>query len=514
MPGADRVIRRRRAALGAIAPALAALALAAPASCLAAGPSPARAAAGHRAPPAATGTGAATASVSVNPGAAIGPVVPEDFLGLSFEASDLPSIAGFAKSGDLVNLLRSLGPGVMRFGGISSDKTTAWLKEGLAPAWAQATITPQELTALGILARDSGWRVILTVNLGHGEAAAAAQEALAAEAQLGPSLAGIAIGNEPDRYVADALRPAGWAQAAYLSEAGAFRTAIAAAVPGVQIVGPDASTGRRVLAWVTGLAASPERPALLTDHYYPLSKCGGEAVTLSDLVSPVTRRNETSTLERLAAIAQASGLSLRVDETNNISCRGTPGVSNVFASALWAVDYIARAMASGVAGLNFHDLISEPDSYSPLAAGDSSDLASGALHANPEWYALLLARHLLGDRPVSARLASGSRDLTAAAFESPSGSVHIVLVNFAGSSPRPLVVHLRLSRRFAAGPILRLAAPSLRARAHVSLGAGGVSSAGTWVHGRPLPRVSGKPGALELEMAASSAALVTLYPRG
>ncbi len=508
------MIRRRRAALAALAPALAALALAAPASCLAGGASPARAAPVHKPPPAATGTGAATASVSVSPAAAIGPVVPEDFLGLSFEASDLHSIAGFASSGDLVSLLRSLGPGVMRFGGISSDETTAWLQEGLAPAWAQATITPQDLTALAALARASGWRVILTVNLGHGEAAVAAQEALAAEAQLGASLAGIAIGNEPDRYVADALRPAGWAQAAYLAEAAVFRTAIAAAVPGVQIVGPDASTGRLVLAWVSGLAASPDRPALLTDHYYPLSKCGGSAVTLSDLISPVTRRNESSTLARLAAIEQASALSLRVDETNNISCRGTPGVSDAFASSLWAVDYIARAMASGVAGLNFHDLISEPGSYSPLAAADASELASGALHANPEWYALLLARHLIGDRPVAAKLASGSRDLTAAAFASPSGSVHIVLVNFAGSSPHPLVVHLRLSRRFAAGPILRLQAPSLRALAHVSLGGSGVSSAGSWIHGTPLPRVSGKPGALELNLAASSAALVTLYPRG
>ncbi len=496
------------ASVTALATVTMALAPAAPSA--ARGASRARAATVAKTPAPAGKPAIGAASVTVDPAAAIGPVVPSDFLGLSFEASDLHTIAGYASSGDLVNLMRSLGPGVIRFGGISADETTAWLPEGLAPAWAQATIVPQDLAALAVLASETGWRVLLTVNLGHSDAGAAAQEAQVAQAQLGSSLAGIAIGNEPDRYVADGLRPAGWAQAAYLAEAGAYRGAIAAAAPGVPIVGPDASTGRQLLSWLTDLAAS-ERPVLLTDHYYPLTSCGDNKATLSDLVSPVTRRNETATLSRLAGIAHASALPLRVDETNNISCRGEPGVSDAFASGLWAVDYVARAMASGVAGLNFHDVIAEPHSYSPLAVHGPAELASGALHANPEWYGLLLASHLLGDRPVSASVASGNRDLTAAGFVSPSGSVQIVLVNFAGKA-KPTVVRLRLPRRLAAGPILRLTAPTLGATTDVLLGGRAVSGAGTWSHVTPLPLVSGKPGSLELSMPASSAALVTLHP--
>jgi hypothetical protein len=72
-----------------------------------------------------------------------------------------------------------------------------------------------------------------------------------------------------------------------------------------------------------------------------------------------------------------------------------------------SLPYVARAMASDLSGLHFHDLIAEPDAFSPLAAGDAQEFASGALHANPEWYALLLARHLIGDRPVQARATSG-----------------------------------------------------------------------------------------------------------
>ncbi len=256
--------------------------------------------------------------------------------------------------------------------------------------------------------------------------------------------------------MADGLRTAPWTFADYLSEVGAYRAAIAASAPAVQIVGPDSSSGRLALPWVTA-AATAERPALLTDHYYPLTKCQREAPELSELLSPATRADETATLKQLAAISRASGLPLRLDETNNISCRGQPGVSNVFASALWAVDYVARAMASGVAGLNVHDLIAEPLTYSPLAAGDAQELARGA---------------------------------------------------------QRLVVSLRLRRRCGAGPILRLTARGPGATAGATLGGRSVSSAGTWNASRRLPRVSGRPGSLELDMPPSSAALVTLYPTG
>jgi len=222
--------------------------------------------------------------VTVDPAATIAPVVPADFLGLSFEAGNLPSIAGYADSGDLVNLLRSLGQGIMRFGGGSSDKTTAWLQEGATPPWAQTTIVPQDLAGLAGLARATGWRVLLTVNFGHYEPVAAAQEAGAAQAALGASLAGIAIGNEPDRYVKDKLRASPWPFADYLTEAGAYRAAIAAAAPGVPIVGPDSSSGGSLVPWVTDLATAVH-PALLTDHYYPLTKCQRYRPKPSDLES-------------------------------------------------------------------------------------------------------------------------------------------------------------------------------------------------------------------------------------
>src|ERR1700689_1189500 len=48
--------------------------------------------------------------------------VPERFLGLSFEAAALGQLSQYSERGDLVRLLRSLGPGMLRFGGITADE--------------------------------------------------------------------------------------------------------------------------------------------------------------------------------------------------------------------------------------------------------------------------------------------------------------------------------------------------------------------------------------------------------
>jgi hypothetical protein len=441
-------------------------------------------------------------SVSVDvshPGAA----VPTEFLGLSFEAVAIPGIVGYAERGNLARLLHSLGQGILRFGGVSAD-TVAWSPEGSRRGWATGRISQRDLAGLATLARETGWGVLLTVNLGHYEPAAAAQEAATAHALLGAKLAGIEIGNEPDRFLLKGLRGASWSFAAYAKEFQAYRMAIARAVPGIPILGPDASSGERVLPWLR--ASATLRPSALTDHYYPLTSCGSTP-TVSELLSPVVRQEESSMLRSLGAIQLSSGIPLEIDETNDISCKGQPGVSNTFASALWATDYAARAMTMGFRTLDFHDLISWSGSYSPLVAAGST------LHPNPEWYALLLAESLRGARPLSAN-AHGAPNLSASAFLGPGGVIQLLLVNFDPTSATPLLVRpeVRVRGRFAGGTILRLTAHSPYATSGVTLGGSEVGASGAWAPRLPLPRVSENGGSLALAMPPSSAALVTLIP--
>ena len=210
-------------------------------------------------------------------------------------------------------------------------------------------------------------------------------------------------------------------------------------------------------------------------------------------------------LRSLGAIQRTSAIPLQLDETNDISCKGQSGVSNSFASALWAADYIARAMTAGMRGLDFHDLLSRPGAYSPLVA------RTHELHANPEWYALLLAGRLQGSKPLHTSV-RGDPNLSAQAFLSTSGTVQLMLVNFDPTASAPLRVRLRVPGRFAAGTILRLTAPSPYVTSRVKLGGREVGPSGAWSAQLPLPSVYDKKRSLELAMPPSSAALVELKP--
>ncbi len=447
----------------------------------------------------------------MHPGARI----PTGFLGLSFENAALARMAGYARNGEVVQLLRSLGDPSLRFGGVSADARVAFSEGGPLPSWASGEITSRDLRGLATLANETGASVLLTVGLGHYDPALAAREAAAAQALLGARLTGVAIGNEPDRFAIEGLRGPDWSFSEYARELHAYRAAIARAAPGVPIAGPDTSSGEPVLPWLRAAAAL--RPDMLTDHYYPLSSCDGSSPTVQELLAPATRAKETAMLQSLRAIERASGAPLRIDETNDISCKGEPGVSDTFASALWASDYIARALTLGVRGFDFHDLITWPGSYSPLVA------APRGLRANPEWYALLLAARLRGARPLRATV-QGAANVTAWAFEQPNGGVQLVLVNFAPPGSTPVLIKLGLTPRERAragsapqpgeGTILRLTGPSPDATAHARLGGAEVSPAGTWSPRRPLPGVYEHAGTPDLALAPSSAALVTLPHAG
>jgi hypothetical protein len=437
-----------------------------------------------------------------------GAPVASDFLGLSFEAEALPRLAGYSANGELGKLLRALGAGVLRIGGVSADKSAAWVPAGApTPSWASTALSRRDFARLAALTRGIGWRALLTVNLGHYDPAGAAREASAARASFGRRLMGVEIGNEPNAYVKEGLRSVGWSTASWLPQLEAYRAAIGRGARGTPMASPDASSGVPPLRWVR--AAARLRPWLLTDHFYPLTSCGYLRPSTSQLLAPAVRSAEARMLARLDALSRAHSAPLRIDETNDISCHGEAGVSNSFASALWAVDWIVRAMKAGVAGLNFHDLLDEPAAYSPLVS------QRGGLHANPEWYALLMTAGLAGQLPLADTL-SGSSSLSVGAFLASTGgsrTLSVVLVDFDPPGSRALSVRLRAPRRFADGAVLRLRSASPAALSHVTLGGSEVGPQGVWRPRLPLPAVHGATGAFTLTMPASSAALVTLSAR-
>jgi hypothetical protein len=440
-----------------------------------------------------------------------GAPVPRSFLGLSLELSSLGRVARYAQRGDFVTLLRSLGHGVIRFGGVSADTRVAWTDRVTPrPSWASGVLEVGELRRLRTLAIRSGWRILLTIGLAHYDVRTAAREAKAAKAALGGSLAALELGNEPNAYVQHGLRPASWTLSQYSSQVAAYRRAIAKAAPGVPLAGPDVSGSRAFERWGRREAIRLH-PALLTGHHYPLGCHDVPAPTIAGLLSAQVRQAEAVSLRRYMSVSRAARIRLRLDETNTVSCGGRAGISDTFASALWAVDYVARTMAAGAAGINLHGDPANCQGYSPVCGSTPERLAKGALTAQPEWYGLLLDRALIGDRPLRTILSSpGQANVDVTALLAGDGALHLAIVDDDPPGAQGAVMSLHVGRRFGAARVLALTAPSLAAKSGVELGGQTVGGDGSWREPRRLRALPNRGGTITLTLSPSSAVLVTV----
>jgi len=450
--------------------------------------------------------------VSVEPEEASAPV-PQGFLGLSFEVAALPQLAGYAGGGNLVTLLRSLGQGVLRFGGVTADEDVAWSEPGLPqPPWASSVIGAPDLRELAALASESDWRVLLTIGLGHFEPRAAAGEAAAAQASLGESLEAIELGNEPDSYATHGLRARPWTFAQYNEQVASYRSAIEAVAPGIPLAGPDTSGSAAYERWGLGEAIY-QRPALLTGHHYPLSCNEKPPPSIGRLLSPEIRELEERSLRRYLLVASDSEVPFRLDETNTVSCGGVPGVSNTFASALWALSYMTKAMSLGAAGINFQGNPVNCVGYTPLCAPSAEAVASGELQAEPEWYALLMGKALIGERPIVQSVVSPEHaNVVVSSFQAADGALSFVIVNDDPPGDHNAAVALRVGGGYHGGSVLSLTAPSPEAISGVRLGGRAVAGNGAWTQPAVLPHVANRHGTVTVEVPPSSAALVTVSP--
>jgi hypothetical protein len=442
-----------------------------------------------------------------------GPPIPTDFIGLSYEVKDLPIVASLGGHGNLVSLLRSLGPGILRFGGVTADSRVAWIDAPAVrrPRWATAQLVPADLFRLARLARATGWRVLLTVNLAHYDRAAAADEARVAKLALGSALKAIAIGNEPVAFVAEGLRRGRYTYSQYRREIVAYRIAMAAAAPGVPIVDPDnepAASDPRNHVWARNVARDI-RPTLLTAHLYGASKCERLPPTAALLLSQKVHDAEEAALNELKGVSREYRVPVWIDETNDISCGGEPGVSDSFAGALWALDLLTRTLRPPFAGDAFHGFLQKPDGHSPLAAISPQALRRGSLTARPKWYALLLAHQVEGDQPLPARLRPSPSGVAVWAGRTRGGALQVIVDNEQHARSRPLLIELPTGARARSATILRLQGPSLAATSGVTLGGSETSPAGSWTPRTPSQRVRLSHGVLRVVVAPASAVLIT-----
>ena len=440
-------------------------------------------------------------------------------VGLSIEAKELATQDLSASHRSLVALMRLLGPGVLRIGGGSVDYSWWTGNDEPAPVWATSVVTPSDLATLDRLLAETGWKVILGINLGQFDPTRAANEAGAAQHIFGSRLLGFEIGNEPDDYgkLVIKLRPSSYSPGNYLEELAAYGAAMRATTPRINLYGPDLSSQ----TWLSTIASSKSTSfAAITQHYYPttysLAKGGCKATpvpTALELLSPQVRELENVTLQTLVRVGEIAHSKTRISETNATgSCDtdGGPETSPVFASALWSLDWALRATSAGVVGLNFHGYFGHcaPYTASPICAESYAAESKGRVSARPEFYGLLAARQLEGGQfiPIHITEPGTMNDLTAYATTHPHGEVTVAIDNLATEGPTFIVLKVPGYDR-ATGE--RLVGPATSATSGVTYGQGSINEAGSLRStGTGLRKVG---HAFHLELAPASAIVIRLH---
>jgi hypothetical protein len=395
----------------------------------------------------------------------LGNPLPADLLGLSLETYSL-SRDEFAHT-DLAVYMRALGrTGILRIGGNSLDQTF-WTSTGeQPPSWSKGTVTPAALSALAQAISGTGWRVILGVNLRHTDPARAADEARYARRILGPALLAIEIGNEPDAYYAS--------EAAYFAEFERYARAIRAAAPGVGLAGPDAA--RDDPRWVSGFArrvlAHPDI-TMLTYHAYPLSVCSGQHPTIAELLSAAATRSEEAAANSVVAAGRLDRVPGVIDETNSAVCWGAQGVSNVYASALWLLDYSMLLAQHGVSSVDFQGRIAGCKPYIPLCTAKGSS----RLIARPEFYGLLALKQVGAGRFLALSDSDPAR-LRAYAVQTGPGQLSIVLDDIGAATTVTVRLPYAANRRGRQTVLATSSPQGMSATSGITLGGGEIGADG------------------------------------
>ena len=384
-------------------------------------------------------------------------------------------------------------------------------------------IRPEAIDALAGFLHATGWKLIYGLNFGNSTPERAATEAAYVARAIGERLEFFQIGNEPDLYMkaSNGTRPPGWEFADYLREWTAYAEAIAARVPGARFGGPDVAASSD---WVTRFgeevsASVRARLTALTGHYYAEGPPNDPRVTTERLLGGNAKI--ASEMQQVEAIGRAHGLVYRMTEGNSCYRGGKPGMSNAFASALWAGDYMLELARLGCVGVNLHggrgsflsaglgdhtpgmDVAKTPQAmragfYTPILSEPDS-----AVKAMPIFYGMLVANQFAGG--VMLEMDGKIEGVNATVYAARHGSGFRVAV-FNKDALKGVDVSIKLPSKVHKAMAWRLQAPALDATEGVTL-AGAEIRAGRWSP-RDSEPVSVRSGAVRIRVAASSAALV------
>ncbi len=354
--------------------------------------------------------------------------------------------------------------------------------------------------------------VTVDLNLAaHDPQMAAALATEANRALPAGSLSALEVGNEPDLYYslvgynwnpANLTWGATYSPQTYASDFASYAQALAAATPGVPVAGP-------VLAnmdpnwYQTLLQVDGSSVGLLTGHRYPFNACAppgsAQYPTIAGQLSNQASAGLAASLLPAVAAAHQAGLKFRVTELGSASCTGLPGVSDTFATALWASDVLFNMLADGVDGVNVHTRYNT--SNTPLAG-------PAATIVRPFFYGMLAFTRTLGPGATLLHTSVGGTlpaGLSVWPVALQGGQTQVLLINKASSAS---IVALQ-ARAQGSAKVQSLLSSSLLPGGRVSFGGQQLSNSGTW-QGNPVSvTLKARDGSFQVSVPPLSESLLS-----
>jgi hypothetical protein len=463
----------------------------------------------------------AAVSIDVQP---LGPVIPRDFDGFSIEVDDAAQkYLGTAAAPNPVfyQLLKNLGAGTIRIGGDSTDYSCWDPAHAPHPDECRYTITDSAIRGYFKASQATGWPLIIGINLAQNDAAWALEygRELIRVSRLFPGarLMAFEFGNEPDLFSTETrARPPGYSWRDLVKDWKGYIRAFKTdpLTSRVALAGPafdDASSrwkDRDLAPFID--SAGRSNLGLVTVHEYPTDTCNGDTVTIPELLAANLVRAYRRRAAGWVSAVSARRLSIELGETNSTACAGRRGVDDVFASSLWALDWLFTNAQLGFRRINFH---MDGAAYSAVWVKTNRRSSPTAYWntINPLYYAMYAFTRAESRHLISTRVSSEA-NVTAFAASSCTGcAITLFIMNKDVTASGE--INIRLSRRMGRASVVLLRAPSLRSRS-VTYGDQSFDP-NSGLIGRPKSQViaPGRQGNYSVHLPTAAAAIVEIQPR-
>lgn len=421
--------------------------------------------------------------------------IPAMFEGLSFETRILSANPEFLNTSNavVVQLIKNLGPGLLRIGGGTSDEVY-WSENTRTSTTTPDSLTTSDIDRLAAFSKAVGWPVLFGLNLGAYDLNTAANEAVYVNNALGDNLYAFQSGNEPDVFNYG-LRPTTYGFNDFQNDWESYFTAVRKKLPQVPFAGPDVAYNTN---WVTSFAQTESGKVKFLDaHFYLTGPASNGSINYHYILDPSYKLAEF--LSDVKGDADQHNLPYRVTESNNVYGGGKKDVSDVFAASLWALDVMWAIAANNGQGINFHDGFGLY--YSPI------DVESGGPIVGPEYYAMLAFKYGSTGGKVIPTTISNTQYCSAYACLTPDNSYSITLIN--KDEKNNYSFTLQLDKAVSSVQLATLTAPSVTSKTDITFAGATVNPDGTFQE-KTIKNYTANGKTVVVNMQAGSAAVLTV----